>query len=390
MQESFLKFIQNHKKNKNFEQNLRLFVFDAYKNELTNDDFDSVAAEFGVICEILKKENLLNERNISALIDAISRAKTYQKEQYIHKLIFERDQIEKQIYSQAKDIQKDLIGVCKSIENSFSKSKKKDKFLILEVLGNRLFGGLEIFGILKDVSEAAFLTTIENGEDVEDTAFEISKNIVFRVIKESEFKKARILNISKCVISASVLVANESKIFAKELIFGAINGTKEGVLKAVETFKDEIKFAPSEISSEVAQNIKELKTIENEFIEMLKILSQNADEPSKSAICELLENSLDNYAARILRVKNELKELISVKFDEFKESDVSDLTKIANERFMAFRKEISQKTAQFLDSVEYESKKEELTNEARKFGNKIYEAAKMFIDQAKDSLGKKR
>lgn len=389
MQEKFLEFIKNHKKNKNFEQNLRIFVFDMYKNELVNDDLDGVTTEFSAICEILKKENLLNEKNLTALIDAISRAKIYQKEQYIHKLIFERDQLEKQIFTQAKDIQNDLINICKNIENSYSKSKKTHKNLVLEVLNNRLFGGLEIFGILKDVSEAAFLTTIENGKDVEDTAFEISKNIVFKVIRESQFKKIRILNISKCVISASILVANESKIFAKELIFGAINGTKEGIMKAVESFKDEIKFAPSEISCEVAENLKELQTIQNDFIQMLKNLSQNAQDPAQTAICDLLNNSLDNYTARILRVKDELKEIISLKFDEFKENDVSDLTKIANERFLAFKKDISEKTAQFLQNMEYENKKEEFTNEARKLGNKIYDAAKIFIEQAKDLAKKK-
>lgn len=85
----------------------------------------------------------------------------------------------------------------------------KNKELILEVLNDRLYGGLEILGILKEDKRDAFVTAIENGEDVNDTAFEISKEIAFTKPSKKASLKVRILNISKTLIQASISVANE-------------------------------------------------------------------------------------------------------------------------------------------------------------------------------------
>lgn len=403
MQEDiFLNFINKHKDDENLNHRLNDGVFNMYKGEFLQEEQKSekIIAIFSQLCEILKAQNLLNSANLSAIMDGLFRASIYEKEQYFHKLIYENDQIKKQIHTQGREIRNSLIDIYKNIENKFKQSENPNKEMILNVIDERLIGGLEILGILRETSESAFLTTIENGEDVEDTAYEISKNISYLTIKEGEFKKERILNISKIIIKAAIEVANESKIHANELIRGVINGNKDSIFKSLEKLHDEIKFAPKEINQSLIESTKELQNIENDFIELLKNISSTCDDPSKSIIENILQHSLNTYLAKFIRLTNDTKELIVTKIDEIKEREnLEELTKKANEKMQTLKQEISKKSLKILknlesqkqefDKFELEDKTKEITSEAKKLGNKVYDGAKSLIKQTKESFKRK-
>lgn len=398
----FLDFINSHKNDDDFSLCLDDYVFKMYKDEFIGElsNEDRLTSIFSELCGIIKSENLLNTENLSALMDGLFRASIYEKEQYFHKLIYENDQLKKQIYAQGKDIRNSLVNIYKNMENTFKQSDNPDKFMILDVIDQRLIGGLEILGILRETVESAFLTTIENGEDVEDTAYEISKHISYLTIIEGEFKKERILNISKIIIKAATNVANESKIHASALIRGVINGNKDGIFKSIEKLRDEIKFAPKEVNEGLVDTIKELQNIENDFISLLKDIVLISKEPSKSIIEDILQNSLDTYTAKFIRLTNETKELIFSKIDEIKENEnIEELTKKANEKMQNFKQELSKKSfkmfknleaqKQEFDKFELENKKNEITAEAKKLGNKIYDGAKNLLEQTKESFKRK-
>ena len=89
-----------------------------------------------------------------------------------------------------------------------------------------------MLGILKESATIAFLTTLEGAKDVEETANAVAKNMTYAAIRGGEFSKECILEISKNIIYAAGNLANEGHIFAKELMSGAINGTRDGLFKS--------------------------------------------------------------------------------------------------------------------------------------------------------------
>ncbi|ASM39427.1 hypothetical protein CSPB12327_05180 [Campylobacter sp. RM12327] len=398
----FLNFIDKHKNDEDFNLRLNDSVFDMYKDEFLGEiqKEEKIIYIFSQLCEELKSKNLLNHETLSSIMDGLFRASVYEKEQYFHKLIYENDQIKKQIYAQGRDIRNSLVDIYKNIENQFKKSNSPYKDMILDVIDERLIGGLEILGILKETSESAFLTTIENGEDVEDTAYEISKNISYLTIKEGKFEKERILNISKVIVKAAIEVANESKIYASSLIKGVINGNKDGIFKSIEKLNDDIKFVPKEINQNLLETTKELQNIENDFIELLKNISLECDEPSKSIIEDILQNSLDSYLAKFIRLTNDTKQLIISKMEDIKENEnIEEFAKKANEKMHSLKQEFSKKSLkifknleaqkQELDKFEIENAKKEITLEAKKLGNKVYDGAKSLINHTKESFKRK-
>lgn len=398
----FLNFIDKHQKDEHFVANLGDNVFDIFKNEFLDEKQNNgkVIEIFSQLCEILKDKNLLNSKNIASVMDGLFRASIYEKEQHFHKLLYENDQIKKQIYAKGKEIRNCLVEIYKDMENEFKNTQNPHKAMILNIINERLIGGLEILGILRETAQSAFISTIENGDDVEDTAYEISKNISYLTINEGDFKKERILNISNIIIKAAIEVANESKIHANTLIKGVINGNKDGIFKCVEKLQDEIKFTPKEINKQLLQTAKELQNIENDFIELLKNTAQNCIDPSKSIINDILQNDLDSYLAKFIRLTNETKQLVIYKVDEIKENEnIEELTKKATETIQTFKDEISKKSLKIFknlelqkhefDKFEIEDKKNDLALEAKKLGNKIYDGAKAFIKQTKESFKRK-
>ena len=96
-----LVFIQTIKENKNDPQIsvlIREFALSEFRKSIKSakggDANAALAKEFEQICEALKSEDLLNRQNVANLIQSAGDALSEAKEQYIHRLIYEKEQIE--------------------------------------------------------------------------------------------------------------------------------------------------------------------------------------------------------------------------------------------------------------------------------------------------------
>lgn len=344
---------------------------------------------FAKVCTDLDEFSILNSKNVDVVLESINKAMNYDAEQYLYKIMFERDRLKKQIKDEKQHMKTLMSLTCKGLEEFISTSKFKNKDEISKILKDRLINDLELLGILKETAESAFLTTIEMGNDVEDTAYEIAKSMVYLAINEGELSKSRFMDITLVVIESAISISNESKIYAKELLKGAINGSNDGISKAIEKFKDELKFIPDEISDSLELSIKEITKVEDEFISLLKELSTKCDEPASSIITEILQSDYDTYFARLRRISAEAREQILEKIEEIrgKSLRLKDGLNI-DEKILNLKKEIvelekkaSQKFAQMKSLQTFENAKEQ----AKKLGDRVYEAAKNLIDNSKKS-----
>ena len=109
-----LVFIQTIKENKNDPQIsvlIREFALSEFRKSIKSakggDANAALAKEFEQICKALKSEDLLNRQNVANLIQSAGDALSEAKEQYIHRLIYEKEQIERQIYAQKDEIKND-------------------------------------------------------------------------------------------------------------------------------------------------------------------------------------------------------------------------------------------------------------------------------------------
>lgn len=339
---------------------------------------------FEVICELLSEFNLLNANSVNEVIEAINRAMTYDDEQYLYKIMYERDKLKKQIQTQKDQIKTLIAKNYQNVENFINNSDLAQKNELSLSLKDRLLNDLEMLGILKETAESAFLNTIEACNDVEDTSYEIAKNIVYRTINDGEFIKGRFLGISSTVIESAANIANESKIYAKELIIGAINGSNDGISKAIEKFKDELRFVPNDLENSLLTT-KEIIKIEDDFIDMLRQLASRVKEPSNKIINEILQSEYDNYFAMLKRISAEAREQIFLKIDEIghKSSKIKEDLNL-DEKINALKKELSELEKKAGEKLSYIKPNYILQNaktEAKKLGDRFYEVAKNLIEK---------
>ncbi len=360
---------------------------------------------FELYCKILEEKNLKNSKNISAVIDGLTKALTYEKEEFLYKMIYEKEQLEKSILNQKNEIKDTIKETYKTIEKHIDTLPEEIQNSAKEALSDIKLSGLEMLGILRETAEEAILTTLEKGSDIQDTIQEITKNLTYQAINDGDFTKRRFLDISNTIISVATEIANENISLAKEIINGSIEGTKNGILKAVNKFKNDIKFAPEEIEDISGTNLleikKELLKIEEEFIDMLKEFSSSISGISKEILSEKIKQ-LDTSTMKLKRAAQETAEAIAQKIEELKEDiSINDIKEKAEERFETLKKDVAnlekkagekletlkkdvanleKKAEEKFEEIKKSERTKQATNEAKKLGLRAWEIAKSMLN----------
>ena len=224
----------------------------------------------------------------------------------------------------------------------------------------------------------------------------------YNAINEGDLIKNRFIDIANTVIEATIEIADENQSFAKEMINGAVHGTKEGMAKAIDKFKNDLKFAPEELDKVLEKDLniikKELLKIEEAFVDMLENAKELSNGVSSQVISNIIDNELNNSFAKIARVATEARELIGDKLDELKNSASgleNGFMEKAEKKFTSLKKDMNSleekagKKFESMRNFEFENEKaKKAASEAKRLGNHAWELAKGALKNAKESIKK--
>ena len=147
---------------------------------------------FELYCKALHDEGLKSPRAVNHVIDGLLKAASYDKETFLYKTIYEKEQLEKSIFTQKQQIRSTIVSSFDILEQHIAKLPSDTQEAALVALHDAKLRGVGLLGILKETSQVALLTTLEKGSDIEDTIYEITKNLSFQSISEGALTKARI------------------------------------------------------------------------------------------------------------------------------------------------------------------------------------------------------
>lgn len=351
---------------------------------------------FELYCKALHDEGLKTSRAISSVIDGLLKATTHEKEAFLYKSIYEKEQLEKSIYTQKQQIRTVLADTFNTIEAHIVSMQPETQQNALTAVHDTKLRGIEMLGILKETTAEALLTTLENGSDVADTIHEITKNLTFQTIHEGDFTKQRIINISSTIIGASIEIADEDLGHAKDILDGSINGVREGITKAIEKFKNDLKYAPTDameglLETDLSELRKDLVRIDEQFITLLEVLASQSEGISASLVKEMIKE-MTSSTVKIKRAANDAKEVIGERIEQLKaeasvfektfkdraEKKLESLKKDVNE----FEKKASAKVESFKQFEFENDTAKQVAQEAKKLGFRAWEVAKNMMDGA--------
>lgn len=371
----------------------------------TNALPEILKAKMNELYDEMSKADLINIKNLKSAMEGINQALVGGEEKALYELLNKKDELDRLIEIKRDEIKNRLKVSFEAAEDIIKDRNFSEKEEILELLNNAIIRETRLLGILKESATIAFLTTLEGAKDVEETASAIAKNMAYVAIIGGEFSKERILEISKNIITPATSLANEGHIFAKELMSGAINGTRDGILRAIEKLKDEAKFAPDELK--LNSQLLNLKNIDEDFIALLKELEGEFEGVAKNEIENVLNSELDTNLAKFKRISDQAREQIVSRIEELKSNDMAKLViNATNEKLEALKQELNEKSKKlklnFDANDKFEEIKQEIADfekkanekledlkqidiksEAKKIGDRAYQAAKDFLNVIK-------
>ena len=396
--------IKENRENPQFLKILQDVSFDLTKQKILRlkDDKkirDRVGELFDLYCITLEQENAKNAKNIAAVITGLLRAASHDKEEFLYKTIYEKEQIEKSLQAQKYDIKEAITSTYNVLEKHIESLPEDTKNVAFRALNDTKLNALEMLGILRETTEEALLTTLEQGSYIRETTLEITKNLTFQAINDGEFNKRRFLDIANTVMDVTLEIAQENINHSRELIDGAVDGVKEGIAKSIDKFKNDIKFAPEEVEDILGKSLsetkKELLKVEEEYIKLLKDSSAQYDEQIQKILYEKIEK-YSSAVERLKRATHEATEAISSRVEELKdEVSIDDLRDMASEKLESFKKDVSsleEIANKKIVSLKQNETAKRATAEAKKLGLRAWEVAKSMLDNAvknaKDSIKK--
>ena len=254
-------------------------------------------------CTDLEELNLITDENIKAVFDGVKRAFIQDEEEYLYRLMSEKERIWRQILTQKNEIKDLMFDTFNALEMRFANTKISSNLTIKRALNEKMLDETIMKEYLSEISETAFLSAIENNEslstDVQEKISQIAEKIVYIATCESEFNREIFAKIITIVINEAVNVANASQIYATELIEGAVLGANLGLKKAVEKFKNDHKFSPIAPS-------EQLFNPDDETIKVLKNLQISASNPAKERLEIILAKDFDNYFVKFKRLSSDV------------------------------------------------------------------------------------
>lgn len=262
--------------------------------------FSELILEF---CTDLAQLNLIADENIKAVFDGVKRAFIQDEEEYLYRLMSEKERISRQILTQKNEIKELMFDTFNDLEMRFANDKISSNLTIKRALNEKMLDETIMEEYLSEISETAFLSAIENNEslstDLQEKISQIAEKIVYIATCESEFNREIFTKIITIVINEAVNVANVSQIYATELIEGAVLGANLGLKKAVEKFKNDHKFSPIAPS-------EQLFNPDDETIKVLKNLQISASNPAKEKLEMILAKDFDNYFVKFKRISSDV------------------------------------------------------------------------------------
>ena len=394
LKSEFLKEIGDEREVKRLEVNIKSACYHITKkkiNRLKNDKNKKhrVIELIKNYIKILESEKIENISTISSVIDGTMQAISQEKEQEIYKKISLVTKLKQEIELQKKELKEILQDIYQGIEE-FSKTTDDETSQFIEkAISDTKLKEVLLLGILKETTEEAIITTIENQKNIEEVTKTIIQNIIFQTIGGDDFSKEKTLEAARTVLDVAVNIADEYQAFAKEILKGTVKGIKNGIANAVNDFNQNLEFLPDEIRDQKEEKILfeglNIIDLNSDYIDLIKNASQNSKGISKKILEEIVLD-LNNSITKLMKITADTKENILKKVEKLKESP----------KVNEFRKILTNKLSELhIDKKIKNIKKEDIeqvAKESKKLGLRAWEVAKNALEGAikstRENIGK--
>lgn len=384
IKEEFTKEINETKDIDKIEDKIKYISFKLTKNKISRlKDNKKIEQRINELLKsytkILKDENVENIGTILSVIEGITKAASEEKENSIYRKIVQIGKLEKEIEDEKQELRDLLRNIYINMETAAKVLDKNTQDFVQKAINDTKLKDVVLLGILKETTEEAMLTVLENKKDIEVLINQITQNIVYQSVEEGDISKAKIMEVSRIVLNVAIDIADEYQAVAKEILKGTTYGIKDAVVKAINKFNENLEFLPDEIRDTKQEQILfeglNIIDVNSDFLDLLRNSAKGSKGISKNILEDIIFD-IDSPFSKIVKITADTKEGVLKKIERLK-----DNTKI-NE----FKKRLTQKITDLNLEQKIKKIKDEdslsTSKESKKLGTRAWEIAKNALESA--------
>lgn len=241
------------------------------------------------ILEQFKNAPTLDTESLLELTQKALREVTTSTHNELQELLLEKERLEHKISRKRDELQYLKYNFFGQVESLYSTDAQ-----FLEKLHGIKIQSLELLDILEEMIESAILTTLEKGDDIQETLHEIIKEITFQTLNAHILNAVRIRQIFTSILQSALNVAQASPNQADPILRGTLLGIRSALRRSIEKFRQYLLYVPEEVK---AFYHNEYLTIETqlEHLDTLSfdILSDLRKTNSSSTVNQLAQIALE-------------------------------------------------------------------------------------------------
>ena len=282
----------------------------------------------------------------------------------LQELLLEKERLEHKISRKSDELQHLKYNFFETIESLHPDNKE-----FLEKLHNIKVQSVELLDILEEMIESAILTTLEKGDDIQETLHEIIKEITFQTLNAHILNAVRIRQIFTSILQSALNVAIASPNQADLILRGTLLGIRSALGRSIEKFRQYLLYVPEEVK---ALYRNEYLTIETQL--------EHLDTLSLDILSDLRKTNPSAIINQLAQISLEI---------PLDEDDLSLLSKetasLLKAKLATFHQELLQRSEKLLTSPK--------AQEAKAMGVRAWSVAKASmqgaIKSAKEAIDKK-
>lgn len=323
-----------------------------------------------IVKEHLAKQEGLDLALLTSIVDDVITANTSTQNAKLQELLQAKEKLELEIKAQTAVVHTTREDSFTEIETSLYQELNELEPSVKKQLTQLKLQSIDILDVLTEITESAFISALENGENLEATFHEIARDLTLKTLRDGYLTLERAKHVVGTIISKATDIAEASPNSANNILRGTLYGTKKGLTQSISIFKDRFAFIPDEIQplqiKHMQQTVSDLKYTDKLFIEAINEQAAETNPLVQKVLLHIVE-----------RMRPDLSELINVS---------KEAIALVSDTLSTVSKEALQKSQTVLQS--------KAAIEAKRMGVNVWDVAKSAlggaINSAKDAMEKNK
>ena len=296
----------------------------------------------------------LNLHELKIVAAAVIDHESAALQEEVEDLLVQKERIERQLERKSDELHQQKCRVFGAIEAAMSDSGAS----VTAQLHQIKLQTIDLFDILGEMVETAIITTLEKGHDIEETIEEILKEFTYETLSEGSLSSIRMRQIASTILASAVGVAEASPNHAEAILRSTLRGIRNGLIKAIERFKQQLLYMPDEAK---ALLIEDYPSLHGELQQSDALFAQVVSAMAAQSSPEI-RRTLETVSSEI---HFDMQELVHIS---------KETVEVMRDQFNTLAKEAITRGAKVLNS--------ETAQEAKRMGVQAWSAAKSAIDTA--------